>query len=61
MSSSPGEHVRQFYRAQGEALLAEAILKALQELDEQKPNAAWSPRFIMNQVRGIYETRKNQN
>jgi hypothetical protein len=61
MSSSPGEHTREFYRAQGENRLAEAIIKTLEELEQAKPNAAWSPRFLINQVKAIYETRNTSN
>ena len=61
MNDTPGEHVREFYRAQGEKRLAEAIIKKLEELEQAKPNAAWSPKFLINQVKAIYETRNTSS
>ena len=56
---TPGEHVREFYRAQGERRMFDAIIAELEELESSRENAAWSPRYVINLLRGINEARNN--
>ena len=59
MKPSPSEHVREFYRAQGERRMLELIIAELEQLESSRKNAAWSPRYVINLLRGINEARNN--
>ena len=61
MTPSPGENVREFYRRQGEQRMLESVIAELQDLHDEKPNAAWSPKYIIDLLKGINETRKDSD
>jgi len=44
------EATRNFYRQQGEQKEKERILNVLKNLQEEKPNASWSPAYILKLV-----------
>jgi hypothetical protein len=46
----PGEGVRNFYRRQGAAAERERIVKDLEKLLEQRQDASWSPRYLIDRI-----------
>jgi hypothetical protein len=47
------EVTREFYRKQGEARAKQRILDVLQLIQEQKPEAAWSPEYLMKVIKQL--------
>lgn len=58
--SDKGEITREYYRKQGEARLLELFIAELTALQTEKPNAAWSPQYLIERLRSIYETRNDK-
>jgi len=52
---SPGEPVREFYRKQGEQRMKNKIISELNKLRNERPEAAWSPVFLIDLIRRINE------
>jgi hypothetical protein len=47
------EITREFYRKQGEARAKQRILEVLQLIQEQKPNASWSPAYLVKVIKNL--------